>query len=122
MKLCRYCKKSYSEKDFGVALTTENKVYRRHKCRFCYRKTKKNLIEKRRKWIDDYKRSKWCSHCGVSDYRVIDFHHQDGEKKEFSIAVAHAEGYSLERIKKEIEKCILLCANCHRIVHYNKSK
>jgi hypothetical protein len=78
------------------------------------------LIEKRRKWIDDYKRNKCCSHCGISGYRVIDFHHQGGKKKEFGIAVARAEGYSLERIKKEVEKCVLLCANCHRIAHYEE--
>lgn len=39
--------------------------------------------------------------------------------KQFNIADAARNGISLDRIKKEIEKCIVLCANCHAIRHYN---
>jgi len=37
----------------------------------------------------------------------------------FNVADAVRDGISLDRIEKEIEKCIVLCANCHAIRHYN---
>jgi hypothetical protein len=37
----------------------------------------------------------------------------------FNISFATNRGFSLDRIKKEIDKCIVLCANCHAIRHYN---
>lgn len=122
VKLCRYCKKEYPEEFFGVALTTKDKVYHRHKCKDCYKQTKKRLLERRKSWIDKYKSDGACIRCGIKDYRVLDFHHPDGNNKEFSISSAHADKYGLERIKGEIKKCVLLCANCHRIVHIEELK
>lgn len=122
MKQCRYCNKFFPEDQFGVALTTKDKVYRRHKCRTCYRKTKRVLLENHKQWVDDYKRSRPCSVCGISDPRVLDLHHQGDQKKEFSVSVGLAEKYGFNRIKKEIAKCVSLCANCHRILHYEEEK
>ena len=121
MKPCRYCKKICPDNYFGVALTTKDKVYRRHKCRDCYRKTKRSLMENHRQWVDDYKRNGSCSICGINDHRVMDFHHQGDEKKEFSVSVGLAEKFGLDRIKNEVEKCVLLCSNCHRIKHFEET-
>lgn len=58
-----------------------------------------------------------CKHCGlVSTYLgVYDFHHIDMSEKEADPgSLLH---YRWERIQKELDKCILLCANCHRIEH-----
>ena len=58
-----------------------------------------------------------CSHCGiVSEHRgIYDFHHLDTKEKEADPgSLMH---YSWARIQKELDKCILLCANCHRIEH-----
>lgn len=47
---------------------------------------------------------------------VYDFHHLDENIKEFSIGNnGYTKGW--EKIKKELDKCILLCSNCHRIRH-----
>jgi hypothetical protein len=118
LKKCNYCNKYYPEESFGVALTTSDKVYRRNKCKDCYRKTKKELQKKYRLWIDEYKENKGCCKCGLNDYRVLEFHHKDGSKKEFSIAEVSTKGYGLEKINKELEKCSVICANCHRKLHY----
>lgn len=118
MKQCLYCKKYYPELDFGVAKTTLDKVYRRRKCRYCYRKTKNVLKSKRRSWIEEYKSEKGCAKCGIVDPRVLDFHHTGN--KEFSIADYYYHQFSFEKAKKEIAKCIVVCANCHRIIHYEK--
>lgn len=57
-----------------------------------------------------------CSHCGlVDDPCVYDFHHLDPTKKEFSFGRIGAR--SFDKIVSELDKCILLCSNCHRKVH-----
>lgn len=70
-----------------------------------------------RKWFQEYKKSLRCSKCGENHPATIDFHHRIG-KKENGISKMVGDGYSIERIKKELEKCEVLCANCHRKVHY----
>jgi hypothetical protein len=44
----------------------------------------------------------------------LEFHHLDPNEKDFSIG---GKSWSLERLKKEVDKCILICANCHRELH-----
>ncbi len=115
MKQCKYCHKYYPESEFGVALTTEKKIYRRNKCKNCYQETKRQLQQKYKKWIADYKKEQRCSMCGFADHRALEFHHLGN--KEFSIAKYAYYHYGFKRLKKEIEKCVVLCANCHRILH-----
>ncbi len=56
-----------------------------------------------------------CIKCGlVDDPVVFDFHHLDPATKEFNISRATCGNYSWDRLVKEISKCILVCANCHR--------
>ena len=117
MKQCRYCKKSYPETDFGVAKTTPTKVYRRQKCRFCYRKTKNILKASRKDWIAVYKEKQGCVRCHIHDPRVLEFHHKDTSQKEFNIADYYYSQFSHEKLKLEIAKCTVICANCHRILH-----
>lgn len=121
MKECRYCKKSYPESFFGVALTTENKVYYRHKCKFCYQNTKNILKGKYKDWLQNYKKTCKCKVCKTDDYRVLEFHHLDKNQKDFSISFAYNNRVGLERMKREIEKCDILCANCHRITHWEEN-
>ena len=47
---------------------------------------------------------------------AFDFHHLDPKKKDFSITNAF-NNKTFEAIEREVKKCILLCANCHRIEH-----
>lgn len=53
-----------------------------------------------------------CADCGEKDPVVLEFDHV--RDKDMNISLLLAGGYSLERIQKEIEKCIIRCANCHR--------
>jgi len=118
MKKCKYCKNDYPESYFGVAKTIGEKVYRRLKCKNCYRETKNKLRGKYRELINNRKKKHICSRCGIDDYRVLDFHHT--RDKEFGIAEAGYYNYGLVRLEKEIEKCILICANCHRVLHFDE--
>ena len=115
-KICKYCGKLYPEDAFGIALTTIKKIYRRRKCRNCYRLTKQALIRRHYHWLSDYKQQRGCSRCGISDPRVLDFHHNGKESKNFTIGGFRRE-VGAERLKKEIKKCLIVCANCHRILH-----
>lgn len=67
-----------------------------------------------RDWYRVYKKTLSCSKCPESDWRCLDFHHKDARTKKFTIASFFAKGVSLETLKKEIAKCEVLCANCHR--------
>jgi hypothetical protein len=59
-----------------------------------------------------------CSKCPESHIACLDFHHRDPTQKEFNINQAWRLGYSMERIKKELKKCDVLCSNCHRKLHW----
>ncbi|OGZ72096.1 MAG: hypothetical protein A2908_04340 [Candidatus Staskawiczbacteria bacterium RIFCSPLOWO2_01_FULL_38_12b] len=118
MKLCKYCNKYFPELDFGVANTIRGKIYRRLKCRYCFSDAKKVLKEKYRKFLDGYKEKHGCHKCGIKDRRVLDFHHL--RDKEFSIGYANYNHLAFNRVKKEIEKCAVVCSNCHRIIHYKQ--
>jgi hypothetical protein len=62
-----------------------------------------------------------CSICGYKKCsEALEFHHLNPEEKDFTIS---GRGYSQswQKIKKELDKCVMLCANCHREVHASKS-
>ena len=72
-------------------------------------------------WLYEYQVAIGCMVCGENDFRCTEFHHRDPSKKEFNIAGAVAS-YSLEKIINEVGKCDVVCANCHRILHYEEKK
>lgn len=74
----------------------------------------RNRSVKIREFLRQYKSTLKCSRCPESDPRCLDFHHIDPKKKRFEIATAPERGCSLDTLKEELEKCIPLCANCHR--------
>lgn len=69
----------------------------------------------------DYKGGQ-CIECGYNKYiGALDFHHLDPTKKDFNLGGFKSKILS-DVIKKELDKCVLLCANCHREVHGNIKK
>jgi len=80
---------------------------------------KKAVSKRRRKIREMAVKAKGgkCQVCGYATWQgSLEFHHLDPKKKDFSISV-DGTTRSWERVRNEIEKCILLCANCHREVH-----
>ena len=64
----------------------------------------------------EYKGGK-CEICGYDKYiGALDFHHKDPSQKKFNIAAAKLRQFNNETIE-ELNKCQMLCANCHREVH-----
>ncbi|MEZ4104504.1 MAG: hypothetical protein R3B60_04460 [Candidatus Paceibacterota bacterium] len=58
-----------------------------------------------------------CQICGYKKCkRALSFHHKDANMKDFGLS-AKGLTRSWEKIKKELDKCILVCANCHMELH-----
>lgn len=102
-------------------------------CKECNRKYQKQHYEnnkrdyilksKNRKinikeFINNIKINSKCLKCNENDIACLDFHHINDNTKDFNIAKAMLHSYSLEKIQSEINKCIILCSNCHRKLHY----
>ena len=61
-----------------------------------------------------------CKKCGCDDVMCLEFHHEDSKIKEFGLAAIRNMRWSI--IKREIQKCVLLCANCHSELHYKGAR
>lgn len=81
--------------------------------------TARNKAKYREMWIE-FKSRQSCVHCGAAHPAIIDFHHviRKDSKKVHKLA---ANSAYKQAIKEAEEKCITLCANCHRILHWNET-
>jgi len=71
-----------------------------------------------RAFYNQLKENLECAQCGENHPATLQFHHRDPQKKDFNLSEAVRQGYGTERIKREIAKCSVLCANCHAKLHY----
>jgi hypothetical protein len=62
-----------------------------------------------------------CINCGEADIRVLDFHHVDDTSKLYSISDLRRIAVSEDTLNTEIDKCSVLCANCHILNKFNNS-
>ncbi len=135
IKKCYDCKKEFPIEDFPV--NSSKRDGRHHLCKDCKNlreRKRRRSLEKTKRYnrkahhkrkiryysiLDKY-REKKCEICEyVSEYWApFDFHHRDPSTKEYEVSsmVRHTE----EKIKKELDKCIVLCSNCHRLLHYQE--
>ena len=131
LKLCTGCKRDLPLESFSRKLAAKDGVQshckecRKVYCKQHYDRNKKYYYDRnvqRRKiiraWIIAHKSKLKCDRCGFDDWRALHFHHKDPDKKEFVIATVTNRGYSLEHIMREINKCEVVCANCHAIEHH----
>jgi hypothetical protein len=79
---------------------------------------RKRRIQRNREYINSIKQGNKCLKCGESHISCLVFHHRDRREKEYTIS--DMDNMSLETIKKEIEKCDMLCHNCHAKLHYEE--
>lgn len=57
-----------------------------------------------------------CLNCGETDIACLDFHHTDPSKKDMGMNELLKQ--KSEKYLEELKKCIILCSNCHRKLHY----
>jgi hypothetical protein len=86
------------------------------------RATKKRIRKERVEWFQEFKKTLKCNRCGIQDFRVLDLHHRDPSQKDDEVANLAQRGLSIKKILAEIAKCDCLCANCHRIVHWEEKE
>jgi hypothetical protein len=114
----RYCPRCKEIKPLPEFYTRRNKEGSSVYCKPC---TSNQTSERQRKLKElavNYKGG-CCIKCGYNKYNgALEFHHLDPSKKDFTIAHLNLHAFN-EKIKKELDKCILVCSNCHREIHGN---
>jgi len=96
----------------------------KEKQRLHYLQNKERYIKKshetaRRKanWWKQYKKTLKCNRCPESHPACLQFHHVDPSKKEVAISKV-VRFWSIKRIMQELEKCEVICSNCHFKEHW----
>lgn len=107
-KICTICQREYRNRHYA-----NNKEY--------YIKKSSEYNNKTKDIFEEYKKKQVCEKCGDNRWYILEFHHKDPKQKESTIS-SMRRGHTLKSIMKEIEKCSILCANCHREEHYNGEK
>ena len=102
--MCKECRKSYHRTHY---LNNIDKYKLKTKTR------RETILD----WFIENKRKLICEKCGENRYWVLDFHHTDSQNKDMDISKM-IRGYGKEKIITEMNKCIVLCSNCHRDLHY----
>jgi len=111
-KLHTQCKDCYREHRKTYYATHYNKYKHAYRIRAKLRREKLK-IEFRKNMLE-YLSDKTCKDCGESDIRVLELDHIDPKQKHFTVSQAVRLGYGWEDVVREINKCQVLCANCHK--------
>jgi len=133
-KICSRCNQEKEITDFPYK--NKDKEIRHGACSECWKIIRKTSYDKNkettlirnkknkkkgRDWFTEYKSQLSCKTCGENHPACLDFHHKDPSKKDVEVSKIVSNTFSIEYIMKEIEKCDILCANCHRKYHYNEN-
>lgn len=135
MRVCTKCKKTKTETEYFYKDKRQGRLH--SQCKDCYRAHRKTYhkqhyekygdayrkrarerkIKARQEYrtnMLNYLRDKRCVICGEPDPVVLEMDHIEPKDKQFSISQAVKFGYSWGEIAKELKKCRVLCANCHK--------
>jgi hypothetical protein len=92
-----------------------------------YEKNKKEVMQKinarkktHKEWFTTFKSTLKCTVCGEDRPATLDFHHVTPTNTNKKVHKLVSDGHTKTRILEEIEKCIVLCSNCHRIHHHEE--
>lgn len=134
-KVCGNCKKELpATNEYFAERNLKTKTVLQWQCRKCQKEYRKNHYNgNKEKYIlkakvntqtnvdkfNEFKKTLKCSSCTEKRWWILDFHHLDPSEKDIEISKLIRSGSS-KRIKDEIEKCIVLCSNCHRDLHYQE--
>ena len=135
-KICSKCKRELPLEDFRWR--NKAKGTKHSQCKYCESEAEKErykadvnrragIIERDAKYKNqnnEYLYSimeQGCAKCGEKRLYVLDFHHIDKTQKKNNINHLKKSA-SLENLKEEVAKCIVLCSNCHREFHFLENK
>lgn len=98
---CKECKRSY-----------DNSHYKANPSRRTYiKENSKKRIQEVKAWMWEYLNNHVCVDCGESDPIVLEFDHREDKEANLGAVI---NVWGLPRIKREVAKCDVRCANCHR--------
>jgi len=132
MKACTKCKQLLELTEFNKKKTSKDGL--QNTCKSCnklnlknhyknnknyYKEKAKNYTNDMRSLVNDYKKEKGCKYCSENRYWVLEFHHLSEKEIEVSQLIKYC---NIEKLIKEIEKCEVVCANCHKDIHNNPYK
>lgn len=137
LQICSKCHKEKSLSEFRWRNKSKN---RRHsfckKCHAAYRRRhyilhRDKYINKAQRWnrmqtrmlrefILKYLAVHPCVDCGNNDIRVLEFDHENNKYMNVSVMIRNC--HAVESVRREIAKCSVRCANCHRIKTFTKGK
>ena len=131
MKTCSKCKKEKSDEEFNFK--NKRLKLRQCQCKECtrlliknhYNKNKQYYLKKAKRrnqeikidivnYIQGYLSKRSCIDCGESDIAVLEFDHRNRSNKFKAVSTLIRHGYPMNIIRREITKCDVRCANCHR--------
>lgn len=114
-KICTKCGKELPLDDFHWR--DKAKGIKRSECKNCRNALMNAKNAANRKAVQQLKEKQACEKCGEKRWYLLDYHHinPNDKKKVISKLMVYS---SQQALQKEIKKCILLCANCHREFHY----
>lgn len=75
----------------------------------------------RKEWFIEIKSDLHCKNCNEDRWYCLEFHHRDPNEKEGTISSIYWR-WSKERILEEMEKCDVLCSNCHKAFHWEEKQ
>lgn len=119
----------------NFAIRKRNKDGLQNWCRLCnsvysrsrYQRIRPRRLEQNRNWLLAtkakllaFKQTQSCMDCGNTDWRVFEFDHTEDNK--VGNVSDLLKSWSWDRLKTEIEKCDLVCANCHRIRTWSRNQ
>lgn len=111
-KICPHCKIEKCETEYHKRRNNKNLA---SYCKSCTILQTTQRQQKLKQDSINYKGGK-CLSCNYNSYQgALEFHHLDPNEKEFNISQARYLNFN--SIKKELDKCMLLCSNCHKEIH-----
>lgn len=103
--LCKSCRRKY-DREYHAKRSPEKKLRKQ--------RLQKDREVKNLRAIRKIKADAGCMDCGENDPIVLEFDHRNRSEKEFTIGSMTQSGLGLSKILPEIDKCDVVCANCHK--------
>lgn len=131
-KICSMCEKELDTSNFSKNRNKKDGL--NYHCRACqkqyrkshYQNNRDKYIEKVRArqkdvndWFKEFKKTLKCNRCPENHPACLSFHHKDRSEKEYLVSQLARNGMK-ETLLKEIEKCEVLCQNCHAKEHFSE--
>lgn len=112
-KVCPSCNADKELKEF---YSKRGKIGGSSYCKLCSKEEGRERARKFKLKCVNYKGGK-CEKCGYDKYiGALEFHHIDPKQKDFGMANVKQHSFN-DKIKNELDKCIMVCSNCHKEIH-----